>query len=257
MAERVFVGVTVLFLGCALLEVSLVWLEIAESSFSTETVTRAEKYRLVINGFQVFWALMYIICASLGQMALMTFLALPLMVFLMVTFFLARHVMYTTIAPLIERTQAVKDPLQKTFDVIERTTRRILIFGAVGVISGALYVILTLFYDYRDIISPDSFINASALFAELVPWTFLATAMVLLRNLYETQEKNSLISHVMEWTRMASDRGIQALSNIQSKASKISSGGSMGENLSSTKISSTNVSTFESMNENSNVEDIL
>ena len=226
MADRLFIGITVLFNGCALLEVSLVWLEIAEASLSGDIILRTQKYRRVINAFQAFWVLLYIICVSTGQMALLASLTMPVFICVMVTFLIARYLMFTTIAPLLELTEGEDSLFGKMIETVEFTTRKLLIICLVVVFFGGISVILTLSQYYRDLVSPDAFVNAAALFSEVAPWGSLATSMVLLRNLYETLAEDALVNHVKEWTRKASEQGILALQKLQAQTSKVAKKGS-------------------------------
>lgn len=201
--ERVFVGITVLSLCCALLEVSLVWLELAEGSLSTESIVRARKYRYVITSFQLFWVLLYVVCAVLGEIALMTFLTLPILFFLMLAYCGARRLMYRKFAPMIERDAAAEDTLKGTVNAISRTSKRIFFAGIFTIFGAGMYVLLTLIWNYRDIVGTGDWVNVAALFAEFVPWGVVASSYALLANLYDTKAEGSIVYKFKMCTRAA------------------------------------------------------
>ena len=205
-AERIFIGVTVLSLGCALLEVSLVWLEIAEGELSGENIVRARKYRSVITAWQLFWVLLYVICASLGEIALLTFFTLPVIGFVLLTFCLARRLMFSKFARAIEAKLGEGDSLSKTIARIQLTTSRVIVAGVFAIFGGGIYVIMTLFMNYRNVVRPGGTMNAAAFFSEFVPWSALVASLALLDNLYERQDEESLFQGVRKLkTQVASN----------------------------------------------------
>lgn len=136
----------------------------------------------------------------------MTFLTLPILFFVLLSYCFANRMMHRNLGPLIELTRAAENNLKKTIKAIKLTARRVVVSGSLAIFGAGIYVVLTLPLNYRDIIGPDDWVNAAAFFSEFIPCGVVGCCFALLANLYETKSKTSLVYNIRKWSKVATTR---------------------------------------------------
>lgn len=120
MYERIFLTVSLLSTAMALLNISLIWLEIANHGTLGSRVVRVKRYRKVIYLFQGTWITLYLICGLLGETALLSFLSIPLLCFLILTYIFGSKALIHLIT-----SQNEEEDMVKVVESVRITSKRV------------------------------------------------------------------------------------------------------------------------------------
>jgi len=187
-AERAFLVLVSIFSILTFANVSLMWIQIAQSSkkMSREMSSNLDESRKYIVGFEIGWTLVALIMASLGFLAILSlFLLIPILV-IIATYAVGRAQITKLLVEFNDTgsgSEASKDTL-KFNDLIGRIYRlslAVIVCLSLVLISSLSYGISTLVSGQRDQLDPRNTIHYVVILTELNPFFLLIALAAVTR----------------------------------------------------------------------------